>query len=96
MLIVGNKVDSSEPTAVSTNDAQRFADTHNMPLFETSAKDDEKCDHVEAIFLTLAHKINANKLLFKTSKEPTSEEREQTVKVSSGPTLPEEPGYCCF
>ena len=37
-----------------------------MPLFETSAKADEKCDHVEAIFLTLAHKINANKLLFKS------------------------------
>ena len=96
MLIVGNKVDSSEPTAVCTNDAQRFADTHNMPLFETSAKDDEKCDHVEAIFLTLAHKINANKLLFKTSKGEI-EERDQTVKVSTaGPAQDEEPGYCCF
>ena len=41
MLIVGNKCDSQEPTAVSTNEAQRFADSHNMPLFETSAKDDE-------------------------------------------------------
>ena len=28
-----------------------------MPLFETSAKDDHKTDHVEAIFVTLAHKI---------------------------------------
>ena len=28
-----------------------------MPLFETSAKDDDKTDHVEAIFVTLAHKI---------------------------------------
>ena len=28
-----------------------------MPLFETSAKDDDKAYHVEAIFVTLAHKI---------------------------------------
>ena len=28
-----------------------------MPLFETSAKDDDKAFHVEAIFVTLAHKI---------------------------------------
>ena len=91
MLIVGNKCDSQEPTAVSTNEAQRFADSHNMPLFETSAKDDEKCDHVEAIFLTLAHKINANKLLFKSNSE------EQTVKVAANSSsAPEEGGYCCF
>ena len=91
MLIVGNKCDSQEPTAVSTNEAQRFADSHNMPLFETSAKDDEKCDHVEAIFLTLAHKINANKLLFKSNSE------EQTVKVAAtSSSTSEEGGYCCF
>ena len=91
MLIVGNKCDSQGPTAVSTNEAQRFADSHNMPLFETSAKDDEKCDHVEAIFLTLAHKINANKLLFKSNPE------EQTVKVAAtSSSTSEEGGYCCF
>ena len=28
-----------------------------MPLFETSAKDDSKQDHVEAIFMTLALKL---------------------------------------
>jgi len=93
MLIVGNKCDSNEPTAVSTNDAQKFADNHNMPLFETSAKDDEKCDHVEAIFLTLAHKINANKLLFKS----TSQEQQTVVKVASTSSSQEdEGGYCCF
>jgi Ras-related protein Rab-33B len=39
-----------------------------MPLFETSAKDDSKADHVEAIFLTLAHKIRSNKTLFKSGE----------------------------
>jgi Ras-related protein Rab-33B len=36
-----------------------------MPLFETSAKDDSMADHVEAIFLTLAHKLNSKKQLIK-------------------------------
>ncbi len=39
----------------------RFADDHGMPLFETSAKDDARADHVDAIFMTLAHKIKQNK-----------------------------------
>lgn len=41
--------------------AQRFADAHSMPLFETSAKEDKECDNVEAIFLTLAHKLKCQK-----------------------------------
>ena len=71
----------------------RFADSYNMPLFETSAKNDDKCDHVEAIFLTLAHKINANKLLFKTREELEST---STVQVTSTASVEEESGYCCF
>ena len=46
---------------VDTNFAQRFADSHSMPLFETSAKDDNDYDNVEAIFLTLAHKLKCQK-----------------------------------
>ena len=34
---------------------------HQMPLFETSAKDDPKQDHVEAIFMTLALKLKNSK-----------------------------------
>ena len=34
-----------------------------MPLFETSAKDDDKAYHVEAIFVTLAHKIKKRKTM---------------------------------
>ena len=41
--------------------AQKFADDHSMPLFETSAKDDSEADHVEAIFMTLAHKLKNSK-----------------------------------
>jgi len=60
-ILVGNKCD--EHMAVNTNLAQRFADQHDMPLFETSARLDSHCDNVEAIFLTLAHKLKSQKPL---------------------------------
>lgn len=60
-IFVGNKCDMIDKVAVNTNLAQKFADSHNMPLFETSAKDDNKADHVEAIFMTLAHKLKNSK-----------------------------------
>lgn len=99
MLIVGNKCDgdNEEAIAVPTNDAQRFADGHGMPLFETSAKADEKCDHVEAIFLTLAHKINANKLLFKSRENDTAEhDNVVTVDNVNNTSTDEDDGSCCF
>lgn len=56
-IFVGNKCDMTDKIAIKTNSAQKFADSHNMPLFETSAKDESKANHVEAIFMTLAHKL---------------------------------------
>ncbi|KAJ3658532.1 hypothetical protein Zmor_010266 [Zophobas morio] len=58
-ILVGNKCDGV--AAVTTNVAQRFADQYNMPLFETSARLDSQCDNIEAIFLTLAHKLKNQK-----------------------------------
>lgn len=60
-ILVGNKCDDTENVQVDINVAQRFADAHVMPLFETSAKDDSECNNVEAIFLTLAHKLKNSK-----------------------------------
>ena len=56
-ILVGNKCDMLDRVAVNTNLAQKFADTHNMPLFETSAKDDEKANHVEAIFHDISSQV---------------------------------------
>ena len=56
-ILVGNKCDMVDKIAVNTNMAQKFADAHGMPLFETSAKDDDKANHVDAIFMTVAHKL---------------------------------------
>ena len=67
-----------------------------MPLFETSAKNDEKCDHVEAIFFTLAHKINANKLLFKSREDPDKSSGATVQVTGNDASVQEESGYCCF
>ena len=56
-ILVGNKCDETDKVAVNTNMAQKFADVHAMPLFETSAKDDDRANHVDAIFMTVAHKL---------------------------------------
>ncbi|KAI8798948.1 Ras-related protein Rab-33 [Biomphalaria glabrata] len=56
-ILVGNKCDMMDRIAVNTNMAQKFADSHSMPLFETSAKDDDRANHVDAIFMTVAHKL---------------------------------------
>jgi Ras-related protein Rab-33B len=61
-ILIGNKCDlESNEIKVNTNVAQTFADMFSMPLFETSAKDDSKQDHVDAIFMTLALKLKSSK-----------------------------------
>uniref|UniRef100_A0A8C9F6Z2 RB33B protein n=1 Tax=Pavo cristatus TaxID=9049 RepID=A0A8C9F6Z2_PAVCR len=62
-ILVGNKCDLRNAIQVPTDLAQKFADTHSMPLFETSAKNPNDNDHVEAIFMTLAHKLKSHKPL---------------------------------
>lgn len=80
-ILVGNKCDMIDRIAVNTNAAQKFADTHNMPLFETSAKDDEKANHVEAIFMTLAHKLKNSKPMM-----PSYVPRYSSCSTASGAT----------
>ncbi|XP_078532918.1 ras-related protein Rab-33B [Lissotriton helveticus] len=60
-ILVGNKCDLHNDLEVPTDLAQKFADFHSMPLFETSAKNPNDTDHVEAIFMTLAHKLKSHK-----------------------------------
>ncbi|KAK2720088.1 putative Ras-related protein Rab-33 isoform X2 [Artemia franciscana] len=64
-IIVGNKLDKGDPM-VPTAIAQQFADQYNLPLFETSAKDDSVANHVESIFLTLAHKLAKSRPMIPT------------------------------
>ncbi|XP_054648526.1 RAB33B, member RAS oncogene family a isoform X2 [Dunckerocampus dactyliophorus] len=70
-ILVGNKCDLQDFVQVGTDVAQQFADSHSMPLFETSAKNPSSLggmssgnsDHVEAIFMTVAHKLKSQKPL---------------------------------
>lgn len=73
-ILVGNKCDLQDSVQVSTDVAQQFADVHSMPVFETSAKNPgvpgegrggggSSSDHVEAIFMTVAHKLKSQKPL---------------------------------
>ncbi|XP_066247019.1 ras-related protein Rab-33B-like [Euwallacea similis] len=68
-ILIGNKCDGLKK--VPTNEAQKFADLHNMPLFETSARIDSQCDNVESIFITMAHKLKNHKRYLPIENAPT-------------------------
>ncbi|XP_044764230.1 ras-related protein Rab-35 [Coccinella septempunctata] len=57
-VLVGNKNDTPERKVVLTEDAQRFADTMNIQLFETSAKDNM---NVEDMFLAITRLVLRSK-----------------------------------
>ncbi|XP_034036897.1 RAB33B, member RAS oncogene family a [Thalassophryne amazonica] len=90
-ILVGNKCDLQDSVQVSTDVAQQFADAHSMPLFETSAKNPSSqgdgtfgganSDHVEAIFMTVAHKLKSQKPL--VLSQPHLESR-GTVSLDKG------------
>lgn len=58
-VLVGNKNDTPERKVVLTEDAQRFADSMNIQLFETSAKDNI---NVEEMFMAITRLVLRTKL----------------------------------
>ncbi|XP_032642026.2 ras-related protein Rab-33A [Chelonoidis abingdonii] len=62
-VLVGNKCDLREQIQVPSSVALKFADAHNMLLFETSAKDPKESQNVESIFMCLACRLKAQKSL---------------------------------
>ncbi|EDO44462.1 predicted protein, partial [Nematostella vectensis] len=62
-ILIGNKCDLGLERTVSSNIARKFADSHNMPLWEISIKNDAELEQIEAIFLTLTHKLLKHKPL---------------------------------
>lgn len=56
-VLVGNKNDMIEKKCVQTKRARKFADFHNMPFYETSAKEDHEEARIEEIFITVARKL---------------------------------------
>lgn len=97
-ILVGNKCDLRHAAQVSTEAAQQFADSHSMPLFETSAKNpslvdgdsySRNSDHVEAIFMTVAHKLKSQKPLV------LSQPVENTVTLRNKTEEAERAGWNC-
>ncbi|KAL7979452.1 hypothetical protein Chor_004610, partial [Crotalus horridus] len=62
-VLVGNKCDLRDQIQVPSSMALKFADAHNMLLFETSAKDPKESQNVESIFMCLACRLKAHKSL---------------------------------
>ncbi|KAK7921780.1 hypothetical protein WMY93_008682 [Mugilogobius chulae] len=62
-VLVGNKCDLIDQIQVPSNMALKFADSHNMLLFETSAKDPKESQNVDSIFMSLACRLKTQKSL---------------------------------
>nr|XP_009930646.1 PREDICTED: GTP-binding protein YPTM1-like [Opisthocomus hoazin] len=62
-VLVGNKCDLKDLIQVPSSMALKFADAHNMLLFETSAKDPQQSQNVDAIFMCLACRLKAQRSL---------------------------------
>lgn len=65
---VGNKNDAPDRKVVLTEDAQRFAETMNIQLFETSAKDNI---NVEEMFLAVTRLVLKSKQEMKERQNVT-------------------------
>jgi len=97
-VLVGNKCDElcSTGQTVTTNTAQIWADERNMPLFETSAKDDSMSDHVDGIFLTLAHKLVSGKSLITPLSDSVEPGIVRILYQSNLAAPPDDEELCCF
>jgi len=95
-IVVGNKCDQiTDQPCVSANVAQKFADQHNMPLFETSAKDDSQADHVNAIFMTVAHKLKNHKPMMPNKTNSRVVVQRTIVENSASQNQSAADGGCC-
>ncbi|XP_015905011.1 ras-related protein Rab-33B [Parasteatoda tepidariorum] len=94
-ILVGNKCDIIDAVAVNTNMAQKFADDHDMPLFETSATDDREAEHVDAIFMTLAHKLKSRRPMMTSSSLPRSSSNIVASRPASSSVDKEKESSCC-
>lgn len=83
-LIVGNKTDIIEKRNVDYEEAKQFADSVNIPLIETSAKD---ATNVEKAFLEMAKQVKE-----KVGSSIKENEKNQ-VNISPGEKIGG--GWCC-
>ncbi|XP_067943883.1 putative Ras-related protein Rab-33 [Watersipora subatra] len=93
-ILVGNKCEHPELSVVPTYEAQRFADMNGMPAFETSAMDDSKSDHIDSIFMTLAHKLKESKPMMGSKYGSSRKPQPNTTTLSYSPIGQEKKSSC--
>uniref|UniRef100_A0A914LJ13 Ras-related protein Rab-33 n=1 Tax=Meloidogyne incognita TaxID=6306 RepID=A0A914LJ13_MELIC len=100
-ILIGNKCDlqTTNNERIKTEQAQIFADENDMALFETSAFADSEADHIEAIFMTLVHKLRHSKPMHVQSNEERSLKGQQKILLKANEIGNEEDneeeGMCC-
>lgn len=95
-ILIGNKCDLEAENKVKTDEAQVFADQNDMALFETSAFAESEADHVEAIFMTLVHKLRQCKPMHvQSNEERVEKEKKLLLKANEASDLDSNEGYCC-
>ena len=83
---MGNKNDDPSSKVVLTKDAQGVAQLMNMPLFETSAKENI---NVEEMFNAIT------RMVLKSKKDQLNKQNDNAIKVSSKPGRQKSSKKCC-
>lgn len=87
-VLVGNKNDEPDRKVVLTEDAQRFAETMGIQLFETSAKDNV---NVEDMFLNVTRLVLRNKQEMKRHTDTHND----TIHIKSNKKQKGKTSKCC-
>lgn len=82
-LLVGNKSDLVQKRVVASATAQKWADSVNLPLLETSAKNSS---NVEQAFLTMAKQIK-DKMSLLGQDTLNSNNNNNKIKVTQGSAI---------
>lgn len=85
IILVGNKTDLEQSRAVSTEEAQTFAEANNLLFIETSALSGS---NIEAAYLNVLNEILQNE-----RKNPSNEDQSSGTKLSTDNSKPS--AYSC-
>lgn len=88
-ILVGNKDDDPSRKVVVTDDARRFAQTMDIELFETSAKDNI---NVEEMFLAITKQVLTYKL---QNAESVAQNDDRRIKLGAGSKNNKKKKKCC-
>lgn len=79
-ILVGNKNDDETKKVVSTNEARNLANSYNIDLVETSAKDDI---NVEEVFNKITKSMLKTKLQQQNAEKQAKESQQGSIKLQN-------------